>query len=412
MTNILSIETSCDETSVAILDWQNPTSFQVASHLTLSQIAVHQQYGGVYPSLARREHQKNMMPLLFSALKESTLLEPRVNPKPIDEQDRKQINTILDRDPDIAEKVITLAEQYKKPLLGAIAVTYGPGLEIALWTGFNAARALAYIWDIPLVPTNHMEGHIYASLIAPEISNSKSQTPNKLQNPKFKIQKLKYPSLAVLISGGHTELVRIDNEHDYEIIGETLDDAVGEAFDKSARLLGLPYPGGPEISRQADLARQVARTSASRLRDSAGQSDAISLPRPLLHSKDYNFSFSGLKTAVRREVESKTRLSKKFKQELALEFEDAVAEVLVAKTRRAIEEYGTHHLIVGGGVSANKYLREEFQALADEYGIPLHLPDLSLSGDNALMINLAGYRRLVNTKYPSGITRVDGNLGL
>jgi N6-L-threonylcarbamoyladenine synthase len=403
MTNILSIETSCDETSVAILDWQNPTSFRIASHLTHSQIAVHQQYGGVYPSLARREHQKNMMPLLFSALKESTLLEPRVNPKPIDEQDRKQINTILDRDPDIAEKVITLAEQYKKPSLAAIAVTYGPGLEIALWTGFNAARALAYIWDIPLVPTNHMEGHIYASLI--------QKLKTKSQNT-YTIEKLSYPSLAVLISGGHTELVRIDNEHDYQIFGETLDDAVGEAFDKSARLLGLPYPGGPEISRQADLARQVARTSASRLRDSAGQSDAISLPRPLMHSKDYNFSFSGLKTAVRREVESKTRLSKKFKQELALEFEDAVAGVLVAKTRRAIEEYGTHHLIIGGGVSANKYLREEFQVLADEYDIPLHLPDLSLSGDNALMINLAGYRRLVNNKYPKGITQVDGNLGL
>jgi len=177
-------------------------------------------------------------------------------------------------------------------------------------------------------------------------------------------------------------------------------------------LLGLPYPGGPEISRQADLARQVRRPSAPGLRDSAGQDDAISLPRPLMHSKDYNFSFSGLKTAVRREVESRTRLSKKFKQELALEFEEAVSEVLIYKTRQAIEEFGVHHLIIGGGVSANKYLREQFQTLADEYNIPLHVPDLSLWGDNALMINLAGYKRFVNKKYPEDITRVNGNLGL
>ncbi|MFW0870935.1 MAG: tRNA (adenosine(37)-N6)-threonylcarbamoyltransferase complex transferase subunit TsaD [Patescibacteria group bacterium] len=392
MTKILSIETSCDETSLAILDWCNKNEFELLSHLTHSQIALHRKYGGVYPSLARREHQKNIMPLLFSALKESGLLEARTKPKELSAVDKKAIHAILERDPEIAEKIITLAEQYKKPLLKAIAVTYGPGLEIALWTGFNTARALAHIWDITLIPTNHMEGHIYASLI---------QKIKSKNNDSYALKQIAYPSLAVLISGGHTELVRIDDKHRYTIIGETLDDAVGEAFDKSARLLGLPYPGGPEISRQADLARLLG-----------SRAPKWGLPRPMIHSGDYNFSFSGLKTAVRRAVESRARISKKFKQELALEFEEAVAEVLIHKTRQAIGAYDVQNLIVGGGVSANAYLREQFQTLADEYSISLYLPDLSLSGDNALMINLAGYQRFIHKKYPSSITRVDGNLAL
>ena len=385
MSKILSVETSCDETSVALLAWSGERRFTTLSHLTHSQASLHAQYGGVFPAMARREHATNLMPLLFAALQESKLLIPRARPKPLDAHLRRKVESYLKRDPEMAEKIILLAEQYQRPPLAAIAVTYGPGLEIALWMGFHTARSLSLVWNCDLVPTNHMEGHIYASLVTQEA----------------RLHKPSYPSLALLISGGHTELVLITGEHRYQVIGRTLDDAVGEAYDKSARLLGLPYPGGPLVSQQAELARQTG-----------GNKGRLSLPRPLLHSKDYHFSFSGLKTAVRTLVQAQSRLSKQFKQQLSLEFEEAVAEVLIHKTTRAIDEFGVKELIIGGGVSANTNLRRAFQSLCEEKNIPLHLPQLSLSGDNALMINLAGYRRWRKKNYPQRVTRVKGNLEL
>ncbi len=399
MAKILSIETSCDETSIAILDWQGERTFTTLSHLIHSQESLHARYGGVFPAMARREHKKNIIPLLFASLEEAALLSPRPKVQPLEATLRKKVVSILDRDPDIAEKIILLAEQYKSPNIQAIAVTYGPGLEIALWTGFNTARALVAIWGGDLVPSNHMEGHIYASLIKGD-EDQKQKSELNIQNSKFKIQNLSYPSLALLISGGHTELVLIKAEHDYKIIGQTLDDAVGEAYDKSARLIGLPYPGGPKISEQAELAKQF------------GVVPTIELPRPLLHNKDYNFSFSGLKTAVRQVVEKQTRLSKKFKQGLSCEFEEAVAEVLKKKTARAIDEFGVKNLIIGGGVSANTNVRSVFTKLCKEKKTNLFLPDPSLSGDNALMINLAGYRRWKKNTYPKRVSKVKGNLQL
>lgn len=383
MAKILSIETSCDETSVAIVNWSGSHTYQVLSHVTNSQIALHQQYGGVFPALAKREHTKNIMPLLFTSLKQSNLLQPRIKPRNIDTKILHKISKILDRDADNLEKIILLAEQYKAPNISAVAVTYGPGLEIALWTGFNVARALSVIWDCDLVPTNHMEGHIYASLITGDT----------------RLSTITYPSLALLISGNHTELVLISTEHNYTILGQTLDDAVGEAYDKSARLLGLPYPGGPLVSQMAELART-----------NRGQTNDIVLPRPMLHSQDLNFSLSGLKTAVRYLVQSQTRLSKKFKESLCLEFENAVSDVLVHKTSAAIVRYNIKNLIIGGGVSANTNIRREMQSLCDRHHIKLFLPSLALSGDNALMINLAGYRRWKKNTYPRRIQRVKGNL--
>ena len=386
MTKILSIESSADETSIAVTNFSGERNFAVLSHNTASQVELHNLYGGIYPAMARREHQKNIIPLLFKSLEESELLTARPKAAPLDAKIRKKVEVLLDRDAEIAEKIILLAEQYKAPNIAAVAVTYGPGLEIALWTGFNTARALAVIWNCDLIPTNHMEGHLYAALVAPH-------------HTQYTIQNIQYPSLGLLISGGHTELVLMRDEHKYKIIGQTLDDAVGEAYDKSARLLGLPYPGGILISQQAELARQTG-----------GNKGNVDLPRPMLYTKDYNFSFSGLKTAVRTVVQKQTRISKQFRQQLCLELEESIADVLVKKTARAMDQYGIKQLVIGGGVSANTNLRREFTQLCTEKNIDLHLPDRSLSGDNALMINLAGYRRWKQNNYPKRVTRVKGNL--
>ncbi|MFA6297121.1 MAG: tRNA (adenosine(37)-N6)-threonylcarbamoyltransferase complex transferase subunit TsaD [Candidatus Paceibacterota bacterium] len=219
------------------------------------------------------------------------------------------------------------------------------------------ARALSFVWDIPLVPVNHMEGHIMSVLP----------------------QKINFPALSLLISGGHTELVLMKDWYQYEIIGQTRDDAVGEAFDKVARMLGLPYPGGPEISRLAELQRKTQTSTPEYI-----------LPRPMIHSKDFDFSFSGLKTAVLYSLKKEETP----KEVVAKEFEDAVAEVLVSKTFRAIDEYNIKTLIIGGGVVSNEYIRKQFEEKVAEYSeLKLLLPTPQLRTDNALMIGLAGYLR-------------------
>ncbi len=362
---ILGIETSCDETALALIETrQSGGAFEVCilASLIHSQADLHSPYGGVFPTLAKREHEKHLQPL-------------------------------LDR---------LLASLSTRPQIDAIAVTEGPGLEPALWTGITFAEKLAQEWMIPVIPVNHMEGHIVGSLLASDVPDGTWQ----------RLKDLPLPGLAFLISGGHTELVSIEKQNGgvtlvpgnprmgsqrlapaglegtivtppfcYTVIGATKDDAVGEAFDKVARLLGFPYPGGPQISKLAAKARTENIISP------------VKLPRPMIHSKDLQFSFSGLKTAVLyavREAEKSGVLDDTLKKGLSREFEDAIIETLASKLRDALEETGAQSLIIGGGVSANNMLRDSFTAIAQEFGIPVFLPSRHISGDNALMIALAG----------------------
>ena len=391
---ILSIETSCDETAISIVDFEknkNTVNFKILSDITLTQIDIHKKYGGVYPALAKREHIKNIYPLLLESLKKAKLLKKRKGLKKIDLKFIDKLSKIMKQDPHNFRNMTELFQCYEKPDLKAVSVTYGPGLEMSLWTGFNIALCLEYIWGIKMIPINHMEGHIYSSLIKKQKAN------------KFTIEKIKYPALSLLISGGHTELVLMKKQLDYKIIGQTLDDAVGEAYDKSARLLGVPYPGGPVVSKYAENYRS----------DKKNIKTADLLPRPMLHSKNLDFSFSGLKTAVLNIASKQKRKTQKFKDKLCYEFEEAVAEVLIKKTRMAIEKYKVQNLILAGGVSANDNLRREFKVLEKEYkNFKVFLPEKKYTGDNALMIAVASYFRLKNNNYPKRVKKVSGNLKL
>ncbi|MFA6256792.1 MAG: tRNA (adenosine(37)-N6)-threonylcarbamoyltransferase complex transferase subunit TsaD [Candidatus Paceibacterota bacterium] len=387
---ILSIETSCDETSIAILEMKgsfstrgnSTVSGKVLAHHISSQIDVHIPYGGVFPALAKREHIKNLPLVLDQALKKAKLAKKKV---PVD----------------------------------AIAVTYGPGLEPALWTGIVFAQDLAKKWGIPLIPVNHMEGHLLSAF--------------GKNTGTFKIPKIKTPLLALLVSGGHTQLVFSKKWMQYEIIGETLDDAVGEAFDKVARMLGLPYPGGPQISklaeeervRQSLLLRRLASATArargifqqKNIRASEKQALPFSLPRPMLRTKDFKFSFSGLKTAVLylvRDLGGAEEISDETKAQIALEFENAAIECLTYKTAKAIEQYRIKTLIVAGGVSANKHLNKEINKIVKKT-CELYFPPRELTGDNGLMIGIAGYLQFIKNKKrvpkPESI-KASGNLSL
>ena len=345
-------------------------SFKVLANNVSSQISIHIPHGGVFPALAKREHIKNLPIILEKTLKEAEL------------------------------------EKEKNPI-DLITVTCGPGLEPTLWTGITFAQELSKQWKVPIMSVNHMEGHIFSVFIK--------------DKKKFEIPEIKYPILSLLVSGGHTELVLIKKWMDYKIIGETLDDAVGEAFDKVARMLGLPYPGGPQISKLAEKEREhlkeVENFLGPRFPGSLSQPDhkksstsshaKISLPRPMLHSKNFDFSFSGLKTAVLyliRDINLIKKLDQKTKAQIALEFENAAIECLVHKTAKAIEKYKIKPLIVAGGVSANKHLKNEIKkittAKAGQAGskIKLLFPPKELTGDNSLMIGVAGYLNYIKNK--------------
>ena len=253
---ILAIETSCDETAIAILDCngdEKAAQFAVLGNALLSQIDIHKEYGGVFPALAKREHAKNLVPILESALEEAELLNE--DTQAIPDETRAKIAEILAREPGLFETFFEFVSECEPPDIDAIAVTAGPGLEPALWVGINFAKALALVWNKQLVAVNHMEGHILAALARQEAPSTKREEPNKFKIEKLKIENVEIPLLALLISGGHTELVLMKTWLEYELIGQTRDDAVGEAFDKVARMLSLPYPGGPELSRLAEQAR-------------------------------------------------------------------------------------------------------------------------------------------------------------
>lgn len=377
---ILGIETSCDETAISIIDATGTTpvdfEYKILGQALLSQAELHAPYGGVFPNLAKREHAINLVPILELALREAELYEEG----DIDMSAQMEaLAQILTREPELYAKLSAFLPRTQKPDIDAIAVTFGPGLEPALWVGINFAKALAHVWGLPLIPVNHMEGHIILSACGEGKSN----------NQGSKLKDIQFPLLSLLISGGHTELVLSPSWMQYELLGQTRDDAVGEAFDKVARLLDLPYPGGPQISRLAAEARTSALASST------------SLPRPMIDSKDFDFSFAGLKTAVRRVVEERAPLSEEIKKDIAREFEDAAADVLVAKTLKAIEAHDVKTVLVGGGVSANTHIRTRLAEAIRDYGysVQLLIPPPELATDNALMIALAGYFHSVQNAY-------------
>jgi N6-L-threonylcarbamoyladenine synthase len=345
---VLAIETSCDETAVCLVKFKNSKDsespvFEVIANKLISQIDIHKEFGGVYPDLAKREHIKNL-PILLS-------------------------------------KVVGDEENFKT--IDALAVTVGPGLSPALWTGIEITKNISKEYNIPIYPINHMEGHIFASTLL------------DLGENKFKIQNINLPAIALLISGGHTELILIGPNYNYTKIGETQDDAVGEAFDKTARALGYEYPGGPEISKRAELAR--LRSEAIR--------EELRLPRPMYHSKDLNFSFSGLKTSVINKIEKYNIISNEEKELFCMEFENAVTDVLVKKTREALYLYNAKSLVVGGGVSANNHIRESLTNICEEDGIDIYLGEKKNSTDNALMIAATAVVKILNNTKP--MTEID-----
>ena len=367
---ILAIETSCDDTALCLMEATETSDgihFSVLANVANSQIEIHRPFGGVFPGLAKREHQLNL--------------------------------------PIILEQVMQ-----GQDIPDYICVTSGPGLEPALWTGIVFAKEFAAKWSIPIIPVNHMEGHILSVLVSEQDPTLAKKYPFSFD---VKSETIQFPALALLISGGHTELVLVKAIGDYEILGKTVDDAVGEAFDKVARILGLPYPGGPEISNLATQAR------------AHGVFKRADFPRPMLHSPNLNFSFSGLKTAVLYYVQDQTKnpdvtdtvfkLTEETKQDIAREFENAVTDVLVHKTKKAVETFGAQTLIIGGGVSANIYIKVMLQDMIYKKFPRMEFltPTRELSTDNAIMIALAGYFKI--KKSPDAVyedIRANGNLGL
>ncbi len=370
---LLSIETSCDDTAISVLKCKGGiknASFRVLANASNSQIKIHAKYGGVFPSLAKREHIENLPILLEEVLKKAGFGDQ------------------------VAKHAWRPGHQ-----INLIAVTYGPGLEPSLWAGITLAKELGEKWKIPIMPVNHMEGHILSVF--------------GKDKGKFALKKIKTPALSLLVSGGHTELVLSKKWMQYEVIGKTLDDAAGEAYDKVARMLGLEYPGGPKISKLAEIYRKnktlhegniaqrdgasIAIRQQANMRVESGQCFAFSFPRPMIHSKNLDFSFSGLKTAVLYAIKKIGKLDENKKREIALEFENAVIETLVYKTKKALESHKAKTLIIGGGVASNTHLRREMKKLKNK-NLSVYFPKKDLSGDNSIMIGIAGYLRFLKNK--------------
>lgn len=395
---ILAIETSCDETGVCVLEYKGGGVVGILANALSSQVEIHAKYGGVFPTLAKRAHAEKMVPLLTQALDEAYLLEALEEPIDTD----KKLSFLDEKETQLKERLLPFLSFYQKPDIDYIAVTVGPGLEPALWVGVNAARALSAVWGIPVIPINHMEGHVVTATFASE------------DKKNYILGDLQFPVLSLLVSGGHTELVLSESLGKYRKIGQTRDDAVGEAFDKVARMLGLPYPGGPAVS---GLAKEFRESNPP-----AGGENPFTMPRPMLHSGDYDFSFSGIKTAMLYTIRDLTisnsrELENSEKEALACAFEDAAIEVLVHKTLKAIEEYNVQTLIIGGGVASNNYLREQLQKVVRQglTTLVLLFPEAWLATDNAVMIGMAAISQIISGQIKtrnSSELRADGNLSL
>lgn len=388
---VLGIETSCDETALSVLSVNGEfpdLEVEILSNVISSQIKVHRPWGGVVPNLARREHQKNLIPLLVRSLKESRLITSQRR-LILSKKERSVIKENLAREKSMVKKLKSFLRRYKKPDLDLIAVTIGPGLEPALWVGVNLAFSLSKIWQVPIIPVDHIEAHIAA---------------NWLSEPK----PAKWPIIALVVSGGHTELVLMKKPNSYEIIGQTRDDAAGECFDKTARILELGYPGGPAISKLADQWRQLDQGKAPL------EIRKISLPRPMLQSTDHDFSFSGLKTAVlyfHQRYPEELKKSPFYRLKMAAEIETAIADVLTAKTIKAAQENEAPTILLGGGVSANKWLREKMAEKARQVDCSFFAPPVDLCTDNAAIIALTGVIHSKKARLFDTI-KVEANLNL
>ena len=346
---ILAIETSCDETAISIVEAEGglrQPRFKVLKNFVASQIKTHRPYGGVVPNLAKREHLKNL-PILLAKL----------------------------------------TKNYRLETINLICVTVGPGLEPCLWTGIEFAKKLAKELKKPLVGANHMEGHLFSNWLPPirksQISPPKADPP-RAENLKSQNLSIIFPAVALVVSGGHTILLKMDSLIKWKKLGETRDDAAGEAFDKVARLLGLLYPGGPEIEK---LALRQARGKQKK--------GTIEFPRPMLNQKNYEFSFSGLKTSVLYCLRDNAKVNK---ADIAASFQTALVDVLVKKTMRAAREFGAKSVLLSGGVAANKSLRENFAIQAARYKLQFHAPLFEYNTDNAAMIAAAAYIKHLQKK--------------
>ncbi|MDD5340855.1 MAG: tRNA (adenosine(37)-N6)-threonylcarbamoyltransferase complex transferase subunit TsaD [Patescibacteria group bacterium] len=319
---ILGIESSCDETGVALLEIKGD-KFRVLANLVSSQVNIFKKYGGVVPEIAARKHLDNLLPLL-----EKAMVKAKVSPKDIE----------------------------------AIGVVYGPGLITSLIVGIETAKTLSLVWQKPLIPVDHMKAHILANLVEGESGS---------------LVKIKYPAMCLVVSGGHTMLVSMKDENNFKTVGQTRDDAVGEAFDKVAKILGLGYPGGPIISEKAENADK----------------EFYKLPRPMINSGDFDFSFSGLKTAVKNEWEWEQFKDKENVRKMCASFQQACVDVLVKKTIEAAKKYGVKSILLGGGVAANKELRKQLAEKIDLElkGVKFFQPELNMTTDNALMVAISAY---------------------
>ncbi len=320
---ILAIETSCDETAIAVLSGDGD-SLRLEKNAVYSQIDIHKKFGGVVPEVAARKHLETIIPLIDDTLGKDKL-------RGID----------------------------------YLAVTSGPGLVTSLILGITAAKTLAYVHQLPLVSVNHIEGHVYSPWLTNEIDAKKH-----------------FPALVLVVSGGHTEIILMKGHGDYQLIGQTLDDAVGEAYDKVAKLMGLGYPGGPIVSKLAE----------------EGNKDAYKLPRPMMDSGDYNFSLSGLKTAVLYSLEKKKSIDQEDISNMCASFQNAVIEVLLSKTIKAAKEFEVKSIMIAGGVSANQALKDALGSEAKKMDLPFFYPELKFTGDNAAMIAVAAYYKIKSKK--------------
>ncbi len=331
---ILAIETSCDETVLALVEGKGGLRrprFKVLENIVSSQIKIHRPFGGVVPNLAKREHLKNL-PILYRQVFAN--LKSKI-------RNSKQIQN----------------SKFQIPNVDLITVTVGPGLEPCLWAGINFAKSLAKENKKRIIGGNHLEGHLYSFLLSHK-------------------KPIKFPAIGLIVSGGHTILLKMDSLTKWKKVGETRDDAVGEAFDKVARILGLPYPGGPEVEK---LARHGKAT--------------IDFPRPMITHKNYDFSFSGLKTSVLYYLrnQSPKAISYKLKANIAASFQEAAIDVLIQKTVKAAREFGAETIILGGGVATNKKLRNNLGKETRKLGLELLVPQWKFNTDNAAMIAVASY---------------------
>ena len=327
---ILAIESSCDDTAAAVIQFDGKT-FKVLSSIVSSQVKIHARYGGVVPEVAARKHVERILPLINSTLNQASV---------------------------------------KLKNLSAIAFTGGPGLVTSLLVGTETAKSLSYATGVPLIKINHIEGHIYSALV-----NSTTAEVKKI-----------FPALCLIVSGGHTELILMKDHGKYKRVGGTRDDAVGEAFDKVAKMMDLGYPGGPIVSAWASKFSGKSR---------------FELPRLMINSGDLEMSFSGIKTSVLYKLNELKKTDDRVKAEMCYEFQEAATDVLISKTLQAAEKYKVNSLILGGGVSANKVLRGKLDTLVAEKltGVKLYKPELIYSGDNAVMIGVAACFHYLNKDF-------------